>query len=65
MDGDPESSAIDSALLMSFGVGLGFIALVLALVAGYLLLRGQDVLTRRKYRRTKELSDLESAPAKR
>lgn len=50
MDTAPGPSEIDWSLLISLGIGLGSLAVLLAGVAAYLLLKKQSAFTKAKYR---------------
>ena len=50
MDNPPDDAGFDSSLLIVFSIGLGSVALVLAVVATYLLVNRQGAFTKTRYR---------------
>lgn len=53
---------MDSSLLMALSVGLGLLAVILAGVAGFLILQNQGYLTKSRYRSTRVASDEKLEP---
>jgi len=53
VDSSSEPAAVETSLLVSLSLGLGSLALVLAVVAVFLLLRGNDYFMKAHYRRNR------------
>jgi hypothetical protein len=54
VESSPESTETAPSLLLSWSIGLGSLALVLAVVAVVLLLKNQGTFTHAKYRSNRE-----------
>lgn len=54
MDATSEESGLETSMLIGFSIGLGSLALVLTGVAVYLLLHKEGVLTKPRYRTSRD-----------
>jgi hypothetical protein len=62
VDNTPETSGLDTSMLIAMSIGLGSVAVVLAGVAMYLLLNSHGLFTKARYRSNHSTTEVEVEP---